>query len=69
MVQGCPFCGSTPHVSTRASNETATGVVWFVTCYCGGYAARAWVMGDSEDVAAKQWNTRALPTLAREVHP
>lgn len=54
----CPFCGGIPLRSERASNETSTGAIHFIACYCGGHSARAHVYGESEVEALKRWNTR-----------
>jgi Lar family restriction alleviation protein len=54
----CPFCGREPVRSSRASDHTATGKYHTVSCFCGGYAARAWVGSDSAEAVEKLWNTR-----------
>jgi len=60
----CPFCGSAPKVTERASIETATGRFWFIACFCGGYSTCAHKNGETEEKAYKAWNTRASATRA-----
>lgn len=58
----CPFCGSAPQTTSRASDVTATRKMYFVACMCGGHSAKAHQYGESfEDVASK-WNRRARPS-------
>ncbi len=66
----CPFCGSAPRVSSRASNDSdgRGKFVGFAVCYCGGYGACAHKMGfgDTPEHAESEvitlWNTRAPST-------
>jgi Lar family restriction alleviation protein len=58
-LRPCPFCGEAPEVSDRASNDTATGHVWFIVCMCGGYSAHAHQHGDTQESATTAWNRRA----------
>ncbi len=65
----CPFCGRAPKTSSRDSVFNTTGKIYFVSCFCDGYSARAHIHGASEQEAAEQWNARpteeALKTAAR----
>jgi len=63
---GCPFCGRQPKVAGRESGPgDAEGYLCFISCRCGGYAARALQFGKGDDptqaesIAAEAWNTRA----------
>ena len=65
-LKPCPFCGGAPVATDRASDVTPTGHIWFLTCFCGGYAARAHQMGDTEAEVIAAWNRRAAAALLRE---
>lgn len=60
-LKGCPFCGRQPRLTARAatdSEQSPTGEVFFVTCHCGGYSAKAWQRGCSLAEVQAAWNTR-----------
>jgi hypothetical protein len=65
----CPFCGSKPKRTTRAGSlYEDSKFVSFLSCYCGGYSARAHqsagadTADEAERAVTKNWNTRASPT-------
>lgn len=54
----CPFCGKEPRYINRASNHTKTGWFWAISCYCGGYTATAYQIGETEEEVIRRWNAR-----------
>jgi Lar family restriction alleviation protein len=54
----CPFCGRAPGRMSRASDHSETREFHVVSCFCGGYSARAHQHGETAAQAAERWNTR-----------
>lgn len=58
-LKPCPFCGRDPQVMDRAcSPDVGHNWIWFASCCCGGYSARAHQYGYSIEELASRWNTR-----------
>ena len=55
-----PFCGRRVEHVSRACNQSATGMTYIVSCFCGGYSACAHQQEDTLEEVVKAWNTRAL---------
>jgi Lar family restriction alleviation protein len=70
-LRGCPFCGKPPRLNHRASDNTGTGELWTIACFCGGYSARTHQMGATKEAVIAAWNLRAdsrpAPTLSDAV--
>ena len=65
-LKPCPFCGRTPGVLKRPS--ALDGYFCAISCFCGGYSARAHQAAidadeaEAYEKAAQRWNRRAKPT-------
>ncbi len=60
----CPFCARQPQYTTRVASESERSPskkIHFISCFCGGYHARAWQMGYTVAEVTKEWNTRSVP--------
>lgn len=55
----CPFCGGQPKRLSRFTGESATAMLFYVVCYCGGSIARAYQFADSVEEVLRLWNARA----------
>lgn len=56
----CPFCGRAPVCNDRAE-ESATGRIWYIVCYCGSHSARAHQWGHTAEGVIEKWNKRSTP--------
>ena len=54
----CPFCGRAPEQSSKASDWTESGKVFYIFCMCDGHKSNAHISGDTLDEALAKWNTR-----------
>lgn len=60
-LKPCPFCGRAPSYTSRKSlrEDSHTGELHFIACFCGGNSARAHQFGESYEAVREKWNTRA----------
>ncbi len=58
-LKPCPFCGQQPRLTDRASNHTASGWLYIVSCCCGGHKANAHQISETFEEVRKRWNTRS----------
>ena len=55
----CPFCNSPVEMQHQQDEQSHTGQLFFITCYCGDDENNtAWQSGSTAVAAANKWNTR-----------
>lgn len=66
----CPFCGREAHIVERGTGPNGPGFFCAVSCYCGGYSAKAHQSATSNNdqmarvEAITRWNTRTGQLVA-----
>ena len=71
-LKDCPFCGGEAQIMERPQSGKDTGFFCAISCFCGGYSARAHQHGIAETAHAARaeaitaWNRRQPDAALKE---